>query len=516
MTNDTLNSISVTLQNHATVNPDKTMLMVDGERLSYGGFEHEVERLAAAFVFHGTGPGDCVALIMPNSIDWYIAFWAAVRCGARPVPLDPQTGEWELQQFFILMKFSLCCIVRSYRANPLRENVLAVTEEMKIPTAVIVMDAQTETAPLISRTGVYPPDTKEYALPAMKNTQPGELLMYACTSGTTGNPKILAVEHAGFYRSQRDMAVYLGLGPTDIMLLGMPLYHQGGFGMGVQMLLPGGTALYQSRFDPESFIRTVQRQQVTVVQLTATLAKILISHPAFKRPAIDSLRIAYFAGELLPDEVAEKFYRDFGIRVVNIIGSSETGTMAVWDSRCDTDCSVNDFRPMPFTDVILRDDAGGEPPEGEPGVLQVRTDAVLLEYFGNISLTREKIIIRDGKRWFDTGDCGIRLPDGRIRLMGRRKRIIKRGGNLIYPEEIEAFLLTHPRLHAVAVNGEPHEIFGEMIVAHVQPSDGAQLTGGELVRFCRGKLSSYKIPDRFVVTEELPKDIGKIQFKYIR
>ena len=173
--------------------------------------------------------------------------------------------------------------------------------------------------------------------------------MYACTSGTTGNPKILAVEHAGFYRSQYDMANYLQLGADDTMLLGMPLYHQGGFGMGVQILLAGGTAVYQSRFDPERFLGTVTRQRITAVQLTATLAKILLSHPGFTRQAVASLRLAYFAGELLPDEVAQRFYRDFGIRVVNIIGSSETGTMAVWDSLYDTGCSVSAFRPLDFT-----------------------------------------------------------------------------------------------------------------------------------------------------------------------
>jgi fatty-acyl-CoA synthase len=201
--------------------------------------------------------------------------------------------------------------------------------------------------------------------------------------------------------------------------------------------------------------------------------------------------------------------------VVNIIGSTETGTMVIWDSRRDADAAVNDFRVLPFTAVQVVDGRGAELPPGETGTLLVSTDAVLVEYHGNPSLTKEKISLRGNRRWFDTGDLVKQLPDGRIRLVGRSKRIIKRGGNLVFPEEIEAFLLTHPLILAVAVRSEPHEIFGEMIIAHVQISPDTPLHQGDIIKFCKGTISSYKIPDRFIILHELPKDIGKVQFKYL-
>ncbi len=510
-------SILATIKNNAAEYPDKPLLMVDGAVKTCGCFTADVDRAAAGLAACGVLPGDTVAIIMPNALDWYTVFWAAVQCGARPVPLDPQTGSWELRQLFSLMRFRVCCIVGSYRANPLRRNVAELIAELEpdVRPKVFLMDQDDTDALFLSRRVLMEGTPAATGESGGGDPLPGELLMYACTSGTTGNPKILAVEHAGFYKSQFDMANYLQLGLEDTMLLGMPLYHQGGFGMGVQALLAGGTACYQSRFDPEQFLQTVAEHRVTAVQLTATLAKILLSHPGFTRKAVASVRLAYFAGELLPDEVAARLYRDFGIRVVNIIGSSETGTMAVWDSRYDTGCGVSDFRPLDFTGIDLIDRNGNEPPDGEHGELLVRTDAVLLEYFANPVLTKETIVVRNGKRWFYTGDCGVRLPDGRIRLIGRKKRIIKRGANLVYPEEVEAFLLTHPLLHAVAVTGEPDEVCGEKIVARVQPAGEDAVSRGELHRFCVGKLSSYKIPDEFIVVKELPKDIGKIQHKYL-
>lgn len=495
--------------------PEKTMLMVDGERVSYAGFLDEVDRMAATLAACGVCPDDRVAVAMPNCINWYIVFWAAVECGARPVPIDPQTGEWELRHLFGVMDFRVCCIVGSYRANPLKHNFAVAIDGCSVPPRVIVMDSEREEHPFASMADLRN-NLQLNTAARPSRPEPGEILMYACTSGTTGNPKILTVEHAGFCQSQRDMATYLELNPGDTMLLGMPLYHQGGFGMGVQVLLAGGTVIYQSRFDPEQFLQTIADYNVTAIQLTPTLAKILLTVPGFKHPEVDNLKLCYFAGELLPDDVALRFYRDLDIRVVNIIGSSETATMVVWDSRYDAGCSVNDFRPLSFTEVILVDGQGNETEPGGTGILLVRTDAVIREYYKNPALSKETILMRNGRRWFNTGDCGCRLPDDRIRLMGRKKRIIKRGSNLVYPEEVEAFLLTHPLLVAVAVTSEPHEIFGEMIVASVQTAGGTGLSKGELVQFCKGKLSAFKIPDRFIFVDELPKDIGKIQFKYLK
>jgi fatty-acyl-CoA synthase len=340
--------------------------------------------------------------------------------------------------------------------------------------------------------------------------------MYACTSGSTGNPKIIAVPNTGFVQSQKDMADYLGFTESDVMLLGMPLYHQGGFGIGLQMILNGGTVFYEPQFDPEKFLHIIQEEKVTVLQLTATLAKILLTVPDFDVHDISSLRVVYFAGEKLPLQIAKEFFEKRGIRVVNVIGSTETATMVIWDSDYDRSVDVNDFRALKFTEFRILNDEFQEVRTGETGPIYINTSALLKEYVCNKDETSRRICYFDNKKWFNTGDLGMKLPDNRVRFIGRIKRVIKRGSNLVCPEENEAFLLTHPHIAAVAVTGEIHELFGEMIVAYIQPKEGYTLNRGNIVKFCQGKLAAYKIPDKVIITNEIPHDIGKLQFKYLK
>ena len=155
--------------------------------------------------------------------------------------------------------------------------------------------------------------------------------------------------------------------------------------------------------------------------------------------------------------------------------------------------------------------------EEEVGELVICTTAVIPEYYGNPELTAEKIKTdAEGRRWFFTGDLVKRIPDGKVRFAGRSKRIIKRGGNLVHAEEVEACLLTHERIEAAAVTDDLHPVIGQQIIAYVQTVDNQKITRGEVAKFFEGKLSAYKVPDKVIVVKEIPKDVGKVQFKYLR
>ncbi|MFZ6029181.1 MAG: class I adenylate-forming enzyme family protein [Chloroflexota bacterium] len=517
------------LQRHAQAFPEKILLATDDEVLSYGAFVAECEVLACALLALGTRPGQKIGLVLPNSGNWYKIFWAAVKIGAQPVPLDPQTGEWEMARLIGLAEIETCFVARRYRQNHILENILLAQCEAPLLKHIIVMDDDPETSGTFSlarfRALAAPPaegtphERSGKCVDAPGGVHPvgeDDALMLACTSGSTGNPKIIVVPHQGFYRSQLDMAAYLGFGPHDVMLLGMPLYHQGGFGMGLQMVLRGGSVFYLPAFEPVKFLKLIEQHKVTALQLTATLAKVLLSVPDFEQYDLSSVRMAYFAGEVLPMDLARVFFEKLKIRVVNVIGSTETATMVVWDSDTDIHVDVSNFRPLAFTKLKILDDALNEVADGEIGTIFIHTDALLYEYLKNERETALRIHWFEGEKWFNTGDLGEKYPGGRVRFAGRAKRIIKRGANLIYPEEIESFLLTHPDIEAVAVTGEKHELIGEMVVAHIQPRQGHTFTRGDLVRFCQGKLAAYKIPDQVVIVSEMPKDIGKVQFKYLR
>jgi len=500
----------------AKKNSEKVLLSVNGEEKTYGDFVNDCSVLSSCMRNAGITQNEKVGIILPNCTLWYELFWSIVNIGACPVPLDPQTGQWELEQAVRQIGVRYFFTASKYRGNMLEKHFSNLYKELSLKKVVITDNYSEKEDDVITSIDTFKSLSDKILSCDIYQVEYKDTLSFVCTSGTTGNPKIINVEHGGFYKAMDDMADYLDFTSDDNMLLGMPLYHQGGFGMGVQMLMKGGTVFYQTQFNPIDFLETVQRNRITVMQLTATLAKIILTVPEFDKYDISSLKMCYFAGEVLPDEIAARFYKDLNIRVINIIGSSETGTMVIWDSDCDKDVDVNCFRTLPFTKMRILKDDGYEAGVGEAGNIHIQTDAVLKEYFNNIEETRNKILYTSDKRWFNTGDLGIQCDDGRVKLIGRVKRIIKRGSNLVYPEEIESFLLTHPYITAVAVMKEEQELYGEMIAAYIQVVNGINLTRGDYLKFCRGQLSAYKIPDKFVIVDEMPNDIGKIQYKYLR
>lgn len=484
--------------------PDAPFLAVDGQERTRAEFLAEVDHCAAALRRARIGEFDVVVLCSPNRIEWCVAFWATVSLGAIPAPLDPAIGSWELQQLLPILKPRLAFATSSFRDTD--------------PAALLRRAAPG--CPVVGFEPSAPGTTWDTFLgdapdsPARRTALPSDTLLLACTSGTTGNPKILAVPHLGFAAAQADMARHLGWTESDRVLLGMPLFHQGGFGMGLQALLCGAQARYLQGFDPSAFLDHVGLHRATAVQLTPTLAKILVSVPDFDARVPSTWSMAYFAGETLPADLAARFWRDHGIRTVNVVGSSETGTMLCWDSATDLPHPPSDLSRLPFTAVEVADE-DGHPVEG-PGHLWVSSEGLFSRYEGNPLLTASTLRPRGDRRWFRTGDLVQELPDGRVRFVGRSHRAVKRGPNLVHPEEVESFLLGHPDIAAVAVGKEPHEIHGERLVAWIQPVHGTAPTRRDVVEFCRGRIASFKIPDQMRFVERLPADLGKVQHIRLR
>ncbi|MGL1934136.1 MAG: acyl--CoA ligase [Fibrobacterales bacterium] len=512
----TPNSFHTWIDSLTTENPFGDAITVDGRSHTRGELSCEIVRVADALSRQGIGSGDQVMLILPNAIEWYTTYWALITLDALPVPLNPQIGKWELEGLLKTLSITLVIACVKFRNINHLANLTTLSESVTDIKTFVFLDADS-TLPENKRVLWYSDmmNVETTLSPSTQNVQ-SDTLMLASTSGSTSNPKIITVTQEGFYKSQTDMARYLDLNSSDVMLMGMPLFHLGGFGMGLQNSLMGGSVIYLSSFDPVTMLKTIQEKRVTVLQLSSTLAKILLSVPNFESYDISSLRLCYFAGEVLPNEIARRFVDDIGIRVVNIIGSTETATMLVWDSEVDGAVDCNIYRTLPFTQVKLCDDNDNIVPHGEIGMIHIHTDGILHNYHNNSAETERALYENDSTRWFRTGDLGQYDETGRVAFLGRKKRALKRGANLIFPEDIEAFLLTHNDIVAVAITVEPHDLLGEMIKAHVQPREGCVLSGGKLRRYCSGNLSSYKIPDEFIITRELPKEIGKIQYKSIR
>ncbi|MDO5559037.1 MAG: class I adenylate-forming enzyme family protein [Oscillospiraceae bacterium] len=505
-------------EKYAEETGSKPLITIDDVSLTYHDFHIIRNKLASALKMNGISENKKVGLIIPNSLVWYKIFWSAIQLGAQPVPMDPQSGELELNRLLDVTTVEICFVAIKYRNNHILETVKKIIGSHKNIRKIVVVDESFEDTGdglFVSFNSFLNEAECKNALPVYQ-ADDDHVMSLACTSGSTGNPKVLSVPYQGFYEAIKDISDYLEFNSDDVMMIGMPLYHQGGFGMGLQTVMKGGSVIYQPQFEPVKFLKTVEKYKVSVIQLTSTLAKILLSVPDFDSYDLSTVKVCYFAGEVLPRDIADFFVKKLHIRVINVIGSSETATMVVWDSDTDFETDPSDFRELPFTKTRVIDDFGNPVEPGTPGELCIFTTAVIFNYFGNPEESKSKVVNYDGKRWFRTGDLVTTQPDGRLRFVGRSKRIIKRGANLVHAEEVESFILTHPKIQAVAVTAEDHPVIGQQIVAYIQTVDNEKITRGNLASYFAGKLAAYKIPDKVVITEDLPKDIGKIQFKYIR
>lgn len=494
---------------YAEKNPAKCLISIDNNNLTFSDCIEKASKVASFLQSQGVKKSDKILIILPNSHEWYISFCAIISIGAIPVPLDPQVGEWELNsiQNCVSAKSIICC--EKFRAVNHIQNIhnLNVKPAFTITTNEILQEDIDESVTFSQILQLESP---------VFNHDFNETLMLASTSGTTGNPKIIQVEQSGFLQSQSDMASYLDITASDIMLLGMPLYHQGGFGIGIQATLRGASLIYQEKFTPDEFLKSIEKERATIVQLTPTLAKILLSLPNFEEYDISSVRLAYFAGENLSNEIAREFWEKRGIRVLNVVGSTETGTMVAWDSDRDKHLKPHFLRTLPFTKVSIENSDGDICPLGVEGEIVIQTSAVLLSYWGNKDESDRKIVVdNNGDRWFKTGDLGSLIDRETIEYKGRIKRIVKRGANLIYPEELESFLVTNPQIKDTVICGEKDPLFGEKIVAYIVPQF-QKLSRGDLLKFCRGKIASYKIPDIVINLDTIPINKGKVDFKRLK
>lgn len=501
-------------EKYATEEPEKVLLTVDTKDLTYSDFLTNTKDIGKSLISLGIKKDDKVGLILSNSLVWYEVFWSAIFIGAQPVPIDPQNGELELERLLNYSDIKVCFIEEQYRTNKILETAQKIQDKLPaIQNYIFVGEKEVVLEKPFWAYQEFINQGRDQEYVRYEEVEEGHVMSLACTSGSTGNPKVLSVPYEGFYDAINDMGKYLHFGPEDTMMVGMPLYHQGGFGMGLQSILQGGSAIYQPTFDPIEFLKTVQERKITIIQLTATLAKILISNPEFNNYDLSSVKICYFASEVLPVEIAKLFVEKLHIRVINVIGSSETATMVVWDSDKDFMVSPSCFHELPFTRVHILDENQNPAEKGE---LCIYTSAIIYDYYKNEKASKEMILTIDNQRCLRTGDMVERMDDGRLHFLGRCKRIIKRGANLVHAEEVEEYLLTYPKIEAVAIVAEKHPVFGEQIVAYIQTVDKEKITRNEIARYFQGKVSSYKLPDKVIVTDKLQYDVGKIQFKFLR
>jgi long-chain acyl-CoA synthetase len=438
-------------------------------------------RLAAS----GVGQGDVVAVKLTNRVELVLLLFAAWRLGATVTPVNPSLTEVE--------------VARQLEDSGAR--LLVVEDGGRTTSSVLTLDV----ADLRDTDGGSDP-TPYVETPALA------LLIY--TSGTTGVPKGVMLDHANLDAMAAMGRAALEVGPDDRCLLILPLFHVNGIVVSVLIpLLAGASVVIAERFNPNTFFTTIETERPTFFSAVPTIYSMLAALPDDVQPDTSSVRFAVCGAAPASADLLARFETRFGFPLVEGYGLSE-GTCA------STINPVSGVRkagtvglPFPGQDLRIVDPEGSEVSQGESGEVVVRGPNVMRGYLGRPADTAAVIV--DG--WLHTGDIGKVDADGYLSLVGRSKEMIIRGGENIYPKEIEDVLAADPSVLEAAVIGMPDDTWGEVVVAFVQARPGSTINVEQLKRRCTDSLSGYKRPQAIHVLDTLPKNaVGKLDKKSLR
>jgi fatty-acyl-CoA synthase len=478
-------------------------------RYTYAEFGEAVDRLASALLAHGLAHGDRLGVWSPNRAEWAITQFATARIGVILVNINPAYRLNELQYALAQSGCRWLLAAPELKGSSFVEMVAAVRAELPdLERAVFFgTDEWSELAGHPIDTDALAARTTELDFDDPINIQ--------YTSGTTGFPKGATLTHHNILNNAHFVAGLLDYTEADRVCVPVPLYHCFGMVMGnLGATNYGATMVYPAEtFDPEATLRACAEERCTSLYGVPTMFIAQLDHPRFAEFDLSSLRTGIMAGSPCPTEVMKRVESDMGIREISIaFGMTETSpvttqvrTGETLENRCGTVGQV-----MPHAEIKIVDPATGRiQPCGEPGEFLARGYMVMRGYWNDEGRTADAI---DSGRWMHTGDLATMDEHGYVRIVGRIKDMIIRGGENVYPREIEEFLYTHPDIADVQVIGVPDARYGEELMAWVVPRPGSALTDDALRDFCRGQIAHYKIPRYVKFVDGFPMTVtGKIQ-----
>ena len=461
--------------------PDAPCVEDERARLTSGQFAAAVERLSGGLASLGVGAGDVVATMLPNCVEMVLTLFAAWRMGAAVTPVNPVLTAAEA--------------VYQLADSGAKVVIADAASAGKLPRADVQVIQVEDVGGL---DGPAPPPRAEA----------GDLALLVYTSGTTGRPKGVMLDHANLAAMTEQILTALEITAAARVLLVLPLFHVNGIMLSVvSPLAAGGSTVILGRFDPKTFWQQVEKHRPTYFSAVPTIYLVLNSLPPQVRPDLSSLQFVICGAAPMPTNAIHEFERRYRVPIVEGYGLSE-GTVA---------STINPLHgkhkpgtvglPFPGQEVAIVGDTGQHLPYGEIGEVIIRGANVMRGYLGKPEATAEAV--RGG--WLHTGDVGYLDADGYLVLVDRKKDMIIRGGENIYPKEVENVLHQHPAIHEAAVVGRSDPVYGEQPVAYAVLRPGAHATRDELIEHCRASLAKFKIPRAVYLMDSLPKNtIGKI------
>ncbi len=492
--------------------PDADALVVRSQhyRATYSQLWHQTTTAARGLLALGVAKGDRVGLWSPNRFEWVVLQYATARVGAILVNINPAYKTAELEYVLQQSGASLLFLASRFRQN----DYVAMLAEVRprcpeLREAMVLDDHWAKLLALGAHGDGSALDAREEELDF------DDPINLQYTSGTTGFPKGATLSHHNVLNNGYFVGEALHYTEADRVCIPVPFYHCFGMVMGnlactshgACMVIPG------EAYDPLQALEAVAAERCTALYGVPTMFIGELDHPAFGTHDLRTLRTGIMAGSPCPTEVMKRVQAEMNMREVTICyGMTETSPVSTQSALDDPlDMRVSTVgRVHPHVEVKIVDaESGAIVPTGERGELCTRGYSVMLGYWKNEEATRAAI---DPAGWMHTGDLATMDERGYVKIVGRLKDMIIRGGENVYPREVEEFLHAHPGVSEAQVIGVPSVKYGEEVMAWVRAKPGASIDGDELARFCSGKIATYKVPRYWKVVTEFPMTVtGKVQ-----
>ena len=511
--------------------PDSQALILrhQGVEWTYAELQRRVDQLAAGLLALGIVPGDRVGIWGPNSAEWVLTQLATAKLGAIMVCINPAYRLYELEYALNKVECKALITDESFKTSDYlgmlntlapeleycEPGALASTKLPKLKHVIRMGSSSSAGMHNFDQVCELATDADRAALVGLQTQlKPDDAINIQFTSGTTGNPKGATLSHCNILNNGYLTGEAMRLTPADKLCIPVPLYHC--FGMVLAVLAcvsHGATMVFPGEaFDPQQTLQTVQDERCTALHGVPTMFITELDHPNFSSFDLSSLRTGIMAGAPCPIEVMKRVISEMHMRDI-LIAYGQTELSPINNITLPDDSlerrTETVGRAMPWVEIKVIDEAGHVVPAGEKGEICTRGYSVMQGYWNDPEKTAETI---DAAGWLHSGDIATMDACGYVRIVGRIKDMIIRGGENVYPREVEEFLYQHPAISEVQVFGIPDKKMGEEVCAWVQLNEGATLSADDIKAFCKDQITHFKIPRHIRFVSEYPMTVtGKIQ-----
>jgi acyl-CoA synthetase (AMP-forming)/AMP-acid ligase II len=513
------------LEVHASEHPDKEAIVFHDQRVTYARYLENVNNVASNMHRMGVKRGDHVALYMGNGPQYCYCYIGAASLGATAVPVSVRFAELEAGFIVSNSEASFLATVPGFGGVDFLDVVNKILPSCpKVDTRVVIGtdDEVAQVPEAFPGEELFRPATAgelEDLAEARKQVQKDDTAFMVYTSGTTGVPKGAELTHKNLISYVKGQLAASDVTGDDRLLLDIPINHVGGGVMAiVSMLYVGGCLVILDQFIPQEVLETIEREKITVLGQVGAQYILMMMMPDFDKHDLSSVRVAVVSAAPTPREVFVQAKEKFGMYLTNGFGLSETSG-AITFTRVDDDSldrlSTSVGVPNEGIEIGILDSQGMFLPPGEVGEICVKGDAVMKGYYNRPD---ETALVMTDDGYFRTGDMGYVDEDGYVFIRGRKKEMYIRGGENVYPPEVEEVIQQHPKVLFNAVIGIHDPVMGEVGRAYIVPMPGVQPppTEEEIMKWCTERLAKYKVPSEVLFRDSLPlTPLGKVMKKVL-